>query len=69
MLTNLELYGRDDVPPVPKNIADERIEMLRENLKIQLEMPLKKQSSYLQTRILEGIKFWQKLSNQEDAGI
>jgi hypothetical protein len=69
MLTNLELYGTEDVPPVPKEVANERIILLKENLIKQLKLPTEEQSSHTQTKIVEGIKFWRKLSDQEDVGI
>ena len=62
MLTNLELYGTEDVPAVPKATANARIALLRQNLK-------RNRKNYTEVKIIEAIRFWQKLSHQEDTGV
>ena len=69
MLTNKELYGVDYVPPISKKDANIRIKMLRENLQRELDKPFKEQSSTRQYEILGAIKFWKKMSDQEDVGV
>ena len=69
MLSNLELYGTEDVPPVPKFVADERIEILEHHLEEQLALPFQEQNNFTQTKILVAIRFWKKMSNQEDTGL
>ena len=69
MLTNLELYGTDKVPPVPVSVANERIALLQANLSVHIKLPLKEQSSYTICKILDGISFWRKLSCQEEVGL
>ena len=69
MLSNSQIYGTEDVPPVPKEVADERIRLLRLNLKKNMDMPMEEQSTWTQTRILDAISFWRKLSHQEDVGL
>ena len=69
MLTNLELYGTENVPPVPKKVADDRIALLQRHLKGGMDKQPLEQKSYTQFKIIEAIRFWRKLSNQEDTGV
>ena len=69
MLSNKLLYGTDDVPPIPKEVADERVELLRENLKREMDKPLMRQNNNTQYQILKAIRFWYKVSNREDMGL
>ena len=69
MLTNLELYGTDNVPPVPKKVANDRIALLQMHLKVETDKPPLEQKNYTQVKIIEAIRFWRKLSNQEDTGV
>ena len=69
MLTNRELYGTDHVPAIRKEDADARIEMLRLNLEREMAKPIMEQNNYIQYEILKAIKFWKKMSNQEDTGL
>ena len=69
MLSNEILYGTDDVPPIPKEVADARIELLRENLKREMDKPLMRQNNNTQYQILKAIRFWYKVSNREDMGL
>jgi len=69
MITNLELYGTDNVPPVPKEVADKRIEMLKANLATDVRKHYSEQDNHIQSEILKAIRFWQRLSNQEETGL
>jgi hypothetical protein len=69
MLSNMDLYGTDDVPPISKEDANKRIALLEKRLAFLTSLPLKVQSSYTETKVIEAIRFWKRLSNQEDAGL
>jgi hypothetical protein len=69
MITNLELYGTEDVPPVPKAVANERITLLRLHLEKLRALPFEHQQNYTEVKVIEAIAFWKKLSDQEDVGI
>lgn len=69
MLTNEQLYGTDDVPPIRKEDADKRIKVLQENLEREIHKPFKEQNSYIQSEIIRAIRFWKRMSNQEDSGL
>lgn len=59
MTSNLELYGTEDVPPIPAKVADDRIELLNKHLKALLAMPYKVRPNI--TPISNAIDFWEKL--------
>jgi hypothetical protein len=69
MIRNKELYGTDDVPPIPKEIADERMVLLQANLEREVDKPFSEHNPSLQLEIMKAIRFWKKLSRQEDAGL
>jgi len=69
MITNKTLYGTDDVPPIPKDIAQKRIDLLYSNLRREVNKPFKEQNAYLQAQILKAMGFWKKMANMEDAGL
>ena len=69
MLTNKTLYGCDHVPPIRKEDADARIEMLKLNLEREMSKPVMNQSNFIQYEILKAIRFWKRMSNQEDTGL
>lgn len=69
MLTNIELYGTDHIPPIRKSDADVRIEMLELNLEREMSKPMMEQNNYKQSCILKAIRFWKRMSNQEDTGL
>ena len=69
IISNKLLYGTDHVPPIRKEDADARIEMLKLNLEREMSKPTMCQNNFIQYEILRAIKFWQKMSNQEDTGL
>ena len=69
MISNETLYGTRDVPFINKEDANKRIVLLNKRLDDLLSLPLEEQSSYLETRVIEAIRFWKKISNQENAGM
>ena len=64
MISNLELYGTNDVPPVPKEVALERIVLLKKHLKT-----IDVSNSYTTKLILDAIDHWTKLANLADVGV
>jgi len=69
MLSNMELYGTEDVPPIPIEIALERQLLLRRHLKAEVAKPLKEQNNHIQNEILKAIKFWGRLAGVEEVGL
>ena len=69
MLDNRTLYGTDHVPPIRKEDADARIEMLQLNLEREMSKPVMCQNNFIQYEILKAIRFWKMMSNQEDTGL
>ena len=66
MITNLELYGTEDVPKIPAGICNERIALLEDNLDNCIQKPLGEQSSYKEVVIIKAIKFWKSMRDGED---
>ena len=65
MLSNYELYGTDDVPQIPKEIANERIELLNTHLDKLLAVHYLKQDQVLINNVLDAKKHWAKLRDGE----
>ncbi len=64
MISNLELYGTEKVPPIPKEIALGRIELLKANLET-----IDIADSGKTKLVVDAIKFWQRLGALEEVGI
>ena len=64
MITNLELYGTEVVPPIPREVAEARIKLLQVHLK---EVDIG--NCYLTKKITDAIKFWSRLAGLEEVGI
>ena len=69
MISDKELYGTENVPPVPKEIADKRIDLLMDNLERELAKPFDEQDPFIEYEIMKAIRFWRKLSKQEAVGL
>ncbi|HID92536.1 MAG TPA: hypothetical protein EYP60_00435 [bacterium (Candidatus Stahlbacteria)] len=67
MRTNTELYGKGVVVPnVPDNVANFRIQLLKENLRILVyHTHYKNQDNALIKDVQEAIDFWNKLKTGE----
>ena len=61
MITNLELYGTDDVPRVPHSVTNPRISLLKERLAELLAVHYMEQDNNTIRKVEEGIVFWTKL--------
>ena len=58
MLTNLELYGTEDVPRINKEDCNKRILLLN----VQLAKIYKdSNNSYLVTKVIEAKSFWSRM--------
>lgn len=60
MQSNEYLYGTDDVPPIPKEVIDGRIKLLKEHLDKLLEEPFAIGSTRVKD-VYNAINFWSKL--------
>ncbi len=65
MTTNLELYGREDVPNIPAHVADFRIALLKERLKELTSIHWMEQNTNLIDKVNKAIEFWTKLRDGE----
>lgn len=62
MKTNGWLYGEGvEVPPIPKGIAQERIDLLKINLEKQVNLNFMERETQQINDILKAIKYWEKL--------
>ncbi len=66
MITNLELYGREDVPPIPEHVANFRIALLKENLKKLTSVHWTAQDNSVINNIIKAIGFWERLRDGEE---
>jgi hypothetical protein len=66
MMTNSQLYGRDDVPRIPADICNTRIDMLHERLAIEVEKHYMNQDNNLIFTLIKAIKHWQMLRDGEE---
>ena len=66
MLTNLELYGTEDVPRVPADVCNERIAMLKNRLEVEASKFFMEQDNNLINTLLKAIKHWQRLRDGEE---
>ena len=66
MISNLELYGREDVPKVPDTVSDFRIKLLKERLAELVAVHYMEQNNDLIGKVQKAIAFWTKLKNGEE---
>ena len=66
MGTNLELYGTTDVPVIPKEVANERLELLKSNLSGLLCVHYMDQDNDLINAVQKAIKHWEQLRDGEE---
>jgi len=65
MISNIELYGREDVPLVPATVANFRIILLKERLEVLLTVHFMEQDIHLINKVTEAISFWTALRDGE----
>ncbi len=66
MISNMELYGTNDVPKVPEKVCNERIGLLKERLEVLVSVHFMEQNNDLINKVQEGITFWTKLRDGEE---
>jgi len=66
MLTNLKLYGTEDVPKIPKEIVDVRLELLNKHLDKLLSVHFMEQDNNTISEVLKAKAHWAKLRDGED---
>ena len=66
MISNLDLYGREDVPKVPKHVCDFRLQLLEERLKELMAVHWMEQDINLINQVQKAQTFWRKLRNGEE---
>jgi len=65
MLTNKELYGTEDVPLVPKEVCNTRLELLKERMAELLSVNYMWQDNSTINEVEKAIKFWTTLRDGE----
>ena len=61
MKSNSYLYGTDDVPPIPVEVCDERIELLMAH-RDKLQSVKREHRAYMQLNaVVSAISFWDSL--------
>ncbi len=62
--TNMELYGTDDVPSIPRSILKERIELLDIKLSELLSVGIYQRDNKMINAVLKAKKFWQDINHK-----
>ena len=65
MISNMELYGTEDIPLVPKEVCNGRLDLLLIHLKKLMSVHYMDQDTYTINKILEAQNFWKKLRDGE----
>lgn len=60
--SNMYLYGTNDVIQIPQEVIDERLKLLRENLKSNLEVDWHIRDGVKCNTIIKAIKFWEGIN-------
>jgi len=66
MLTNKELYGTEDVPLVPKEVCNTRLELLKERMAELLSVHYLVQDNSTINEVEKAIKFWTTLRDTQE---
>ena len=65
MITNQELYGRE-VPRVPETVCNFRLQLLKERLKVLLDVHYTEHDTQLINHVQKAIAFWIKMRDGEE---
>jgi len=65
MITNLELYGTENVPKVPKKVCNERLALLEVHLKKVMSKHWMEHDNHTINLILSAKRHWAKLRDGE----
>ena len=68
MTTNMELYGREDVPRVPEHVCNFRLGLLKERLEELLSVHYMEWDNSKINKVQKAITFWTKLRDGEENG-
>ncbi len=66
MLSNLELYGREDIPKVPETVCNFRILLLKENLAKLTSVHFMEQDNNSINVVKKAIEHWEQLRDGEE---
>ena len=66
MISNLKLYGTNDVPRVPKFVANTRLRLLNERLGNLMKVGFMQRDNHTINKILEAQKHWTRLRDGEN---
>jgi hypothetical protein len=66
MRANIELYGTTDVPKIPVEICNERLELLKSNLSGLMSVHYMEQDNNLINAVQKAIKHWTQLRDGEE---
>jgi len=61
---NMYLYGTEEVPKIPQEIIDGRLDILNNNLRKLLNDSYLERDRVRVNKILKAIEFWKKLNNE-----
>ncbi len=63
MKTNNWLYGTEDVPSIPQDIIDKRLDLLNDRLRKLNELNYKVRNNELRHEVIRAIQFWQEIND------
>jgi len=63
--SNLYLYDTEEVPELPKEIIDERINLLKKHLAVLLDHSYHTRDNYKVASVLKAISFWEDISSAD----
>ena len=66
MITNLELYGTDDVPKVDKKTCNRRLELLEEHMQKLISVHFMKQDNRMLNEVMKAKRHWTRLRDGEE---
>jgi len=61
---NLYLYGKEEVPEIPEEIIQQRINILQLNLKDILNISWEKRDDERANKIIKAIEFWENINKK-----
>jgi len=66
MITNMELYGREDIPKVPEHVCNFRLRLLKERLKALVSIHYMEWDNDTINKVQKAITFWEKMREGEE---
>ena len=64
MLSNTELYGTEDVPQIPQEVIDKRIELLTARFKELISVHYMKQDNQTINQVVKAREFWRNINEK-----